>query len=358
MQFVNNISLNSRSFPLMPCIQQERANKAHILSNQTADCISFCSLEKTDTARPISELHGNFNNEIKIIFSDIDGTINHNHATPRSSEEAIRELNDAKIPVVLSTGKVYKHVSDIAKSLNIDSSYFITQHGAEIYDSKGTIIFQNTISPENAKSVIRCFNDAKKELHSDAKIILVFDGVRYAVEKFELAVFFKEMKFVNSFDELLDKDKKPTNIVIYDADKQIPEFYSLLKEQLPSDLNLVPLLQETCGIYNKTISKGSAIKKVSEILGIDLKNAAALGDADNDLPMMNTIRAEGGLTVAMGNSSENVIKASEFITAGVDKDGFKTAIDAILSNNRSLGEKQSDSKQGFLSWIKGLIFHS
>ncbi len=317
--------------------------------------ISFHSNEP----RPVSKLDGNFGNEIKIIFSDIDGTITANHLTPSSSKEAIKQLNDAQIPVILSTGKVYKHVCDIAKALNIDSAYFITQHGAEIYDSDGNIIFQDTISAENANRVIKSFNDAKKELHSDAKIVLVFDGVRYAAEKFDLPVFFKEVKFIDSFDELLDKGKRPTNIVIYDAEKQIPEFYSLLKEKLPKELNLVPLLEETCGIYNKTISKGNAVKKVSEILGTDLKNAAVIGDGENDIPMFETVKNAGGLSIAMGNANVKVKEACGFVTSDAGKDGFKEAMDAILNNNCLLSARRTFSgsePEGFCrNFIDSLI---
>ncbi len=151
------------------------------------------------------------------------------------------------------------------------------------------------------------------------------------------------MKVVDSFDGILQNGRMPTVIVIYDPDEQTPAITEYFKEKLPSHLSVVNPISQTCEIHNKTVSKGTAIKQAAKIFNIDLKNAAALGDADNDLPMMNTIREEGGLTVAMGNSSENVIKAAEFITADVDKDGFKTAIDTIFENNRQIRRMVTNS---------------
>ncbi len=340
--------------------QTDKTNTANNIKHFSDRFISFQAAEKPDRARPISELKGNFNNEIKIILSDIDGTINYKYQVPESAKSAINELNEKKIPVILPTGKTFQEAKRIAAGLNIHSDFFITQHGAEIIRADGKILFHDTIAPEEVKKIIEHYNYAKQNFAPKSQLVLIVDGERCTLENYPPPFDWGKqgMKVVDSFDDILKSGRMPTVIVIYDPDKQTPSITEYFKEKLPSHLSVVNPISQTCEIHNDTVSKGKAIKQAAEIFNIDLKNAAALGDADNDLPMMNTIREEGGLTVAMGNSSENVIQAAEFITADVDKDGFKTAIDTIFENNRHIKECSYTSEKSFVAWVKGLIFRS
>jgi len=343
MLSINNNKIGT--FLEVKASQQIKTNKPINLKPTPDRFISFHSFKKSDTARPISELNGNFNNEIKIIFSDIDGTINYKYQVPDSARAAINELNENKIPVILPTGKTFQEARKIAAGLNIHSDFFITQHGAEIIRADGKILFHDTIAPEEVKNIIENYHFAKQNFAPKAQLVLIVDGERYTLENYPPPFDWGKqgMKVVESFDGILQNGRMPTVIVIYDPDEQTPAITKYFKEKLPSHLSVVNPISQTCEIHNKTVSKGTAIKQAAKIFNIDLKNAAALGDADNDLPMMNTIREEGGLTVAMGNSSENVIKAAEFITADVDKDGFKTAIDTIFENNRQIRRMVTNS---------------
>lgn len=74
------------------------------------------------------------------------------------------------------------------------------------------------------------------------------------------------------------------------------------------------------------VDKGSGLLDLCRVLGIPISEAIAVGDADNDLPM---IRA-AGLGVAMGNANDHVLAAAGAVVGTNDADGCAEAIDRFL----------------------------
>ena len=65
------------------------------------------------------------------------------------------------------------------------------------------------------------------------------------------------------------------------------------------------------------VSKASGLQLVCDRLGVDARDALAIGDGRNDLEML----AWAGRGVAMGQAIEEVRAAADDVTAPVDEDG-------------------------------------
>ena len=74
------------------------------------------------------------------------------------------------------------------------------------------------------------------------------------------------------------------------------------------------------------ITKGSGLVELCDLLKIDLSETVAIGDADNDKEILQT----AGLSVAMGNASDEIKKLADFVTLDNDSDGVATAIEKIF----------------------------
>jgi len=72
----------------------------------------------------------------------------------------------------------------------------------------------------------------------------------------------------------------------------------------------------------KDTDKGSCLKEICRLNNIDLSETIAIGDGENDIPMLNIC----GLSVAMGNAMENVKKNVDYITDTNKNDGVAKAI--------------------------------
>ena len=72
--------------------------------------------------------------------------------------------------------------------------------------------------------------------------------------------------------------------------------------------------------------KGTFVKAMASRLGIPKEAVATIGDMRNDLPMFEA----SGLSIAMGNATDEVKKRATQVTTSNEEEGFAKAIDMIL----------------------------
>ena len=72
--------------------------------------------------------------------------------------------------------------------------------------------------------------------------------------------------------------------------------------------------------------KGEALLSLAAGLGINREEVMAMGDGNNDLGLMNA----AGVSVAMGNSSPEVLAAADFQTSDNEHDGVAEAINRYV----------------------------
>ena len=71
------------------------------------------------------------------------------------------------------------------------------------------------------------------------------------------------------------------------------------------------------------MDKGAAIAGLIERLGMEREDVIACGDGLNDLAMIRY----AGLGVAMGNACDEALAAADYVTASVDDDGIRRALE-------------------------------
>lgn len=92
------------------------------------------------------------------------------------------------------------------------------------------------------------------------------------------------------------------------------------------DVNIVYCEKHSIEITHASVTKGTGLLALADQLGISPEQTIAVGDADNDLPMLRA----AGLAVAMGNANENARAASDVTVADNDHDGCAEAIRRFL----------------------------
>ena len=74
------------------------------------------------------------------------------------------------------------------------------------------------------------------------------------------------------------------------------------------------------------VDKGSALLRLCALLGIDPARVLAIGDSDNDIPML----AAAGFGVAMGNASLGVKAVADWVAPTIDEDGAAVALERLI----------------------------
>lgn len=300
-------------------------------------------LEMKDLSSPkkINSFSGDFKNEIKITFTDIDGTLlkfdAKNPKTPPSKElqVSIKKLEDAKIPLILITGRPYKEAKDVSKSLGCKDEYIVSLQGAEIYNSKGQLIYKDTMKDKDVDSMLDDIYSFIKANKLKSEVYMFKDGNFYSKAKDNPLYNWQKLTTIKSLKNLGPNYSASKILICEYNPKKLKIIQSAIKKKYPNyNVDLVGGCY--CDITSPTATKGNAVETLSQILGVNLKNAAVFGDSENDLSMFTTVKKSGGAAIAVDNAMDVLKNNSNYVTLSVFDGGFSKGVDEILKNNKLL----------------------
>ena len=78
--------------------------------------------------------------------------------------------------------------------------------------------------------------------------------------------------------------------------------------------------------------KGTFVQAMARRLDISTDAVATIGDMQNDLAMFR----KSGMSIAMGNATDDVRQQATHVTADNEDEGFAGAVEMVLRNNKAL----------------------
>jgi hydroxymethylpyrimidine pyrophosphatase-like HAD family hydrolase len=93
----------------------------------------------------------------------------------------------------------------------------------------------------------------------------------------------------------------------------------IVAEQFP-ELEIVDT-QFALHLKHRDVHKATGMRKIAEIMGIEARNFAAMGDSENDLPMLK----EAGIAIAVGNAAPELKAAADYVSKASYGDGAAEA---------------------------------
>jgi Cof subfamily protein (haloacid dehalogenase superfamily) len=93
-----------------------------------------------------------------------------------------------------------------------------------------------------------------------------------------------------------------------------------------------PLTPDLCyvNVARPGVTKGAALRRAAEHLGLELSQVAAVGDALNDVSMLEV----AGTAIAMGQAEPEIQAAAHLVVPKVDEHGVVVALDALVAWSR------------------------
>ncbi len=80
-------------------------------------------------------------------------------------------------------------------------------------------------------------------------------------------------------------------------------------------------------------NKGYVVTRLSELLDIPIAQIATIGDMPNDISMFE----KSGISIAMGQASDEVKSAATYVTSSSEEEGFAKAVERFVLNHGSDG---------------------
>ncbi len=319
-----------------------------VVRNNYPTEVSEENIEKEDVLRkpayavgniyyPIMSMLGKYKNEIKTVFTDIDGIlVPENYANVEFRDgiyKSVKNLKSHNIPLIFTTGRTFREAKRVSEVLDLNSKYYITQNGAEIENADGEIIYEKPIDKVHLYKVyceLKSFNYIYTQ---DIKIAFYRRGQVYVFRNSNIPDLVDVPVVIDRFSDL-PKDIKISKIRIYGKDAHnLDIFKRYLRRHYSKSLNIQDVAQNFFDINIKDATKENAVRYLAENLGVNIENAAAFGYSREDVGLMDYLRQNGGLAISTEASMQEVKDASSYITKDVEHDGFTFAIDTILGNN-------------------------
>lgn len=265
--------------------------------------------------------------ERKLLFFDIDGTLlagGMQGYVPESTIDALKKAQEKGHICVVNTGRTRNFMPKQIKAFPFDG--YIYGCGTEV-SLYGETLYEKVLPDEVNRSLIPMLHAANMQIVAEGPEHVyyeeredLFDSVKGILE------------FYGSFGEAEGEVLKPFSseslefskfIVVFDVNEvDVPLFQTLIGEHfyyIPRETMKEHGFAE---IVPHGCSKATGIDILAKHFGVTLDDCYVFGDSNNDLSMLTHVKH----SIAMGNSTSEVLKVAEYVTTDIDADGIWNAM--------------------------------
>ena len=267
---------------------------------------------------------------IKLVAIDMDGTLlNSKKELLEETKQYFKDFHkkETETLLVLCTGRPETGIRPYLKDLGYleENHYIISQNGANIYESR------------TGKRVMDAFLDSAAiqkwiELGKKHGISVMGAGVDYYYcfdqeptewMEFDVKLVSGKLKRIPTKESLNTDFYK---ILLMGDEEQLNEFETFIPQEWRDEFYVVRSQKYLVEVLTKGVNKAFGLEKLAQKLNILPSEIAAIGDAANDIEMLEY----AGLAIAMGNASEEVKSISDIVTDTNENNGVIKAIDNLI----------------------------
>lgn len=269
--------------------------------------------------------------EIELAAIDVDGTLVDSRKQIRIGvRKAIKETAAKGVKLAICTGRSPREIREIAVELP-EVRYGITANGAyvvDLYENK--TVFSDSMSQPEICSIYQtlCKFDMMFEIFLEQQVLAerrcLRDVDHYGVGELKELVLSTRTGIEDMKEYLKKPDLRAGKVNIFFPDSRQRDEAAAKAGSLPFYITQ----QETTNLEftKKSVNKGAGLRRLAESLGIQKKSILAIGDNNNDVPMLEY----AGVSVAMGNGLQAVKERVDFVTATNEEDGVARALEQFV----------------------------
>lgn len=255
-----------------------------------------------------------------LLGSDMDGTLlNSDSRVSAGNKAAIEYFTENGGSFTFTTGRHPHGLEEFRAELTVNCPSIVF-NGSGIYDFNEKKSLYDVYLDNGADDAVDFLINAVP----DCGVISVCDDVQYcsrdhaAMETYYKVSRYERMEF-KPYREIEYKKKK--FVILSDAD-MVSKIAQLAKQsEFAEKYNFMQTNSFLFEILPKGISKGSALKKLTEIYH-PFKKIVFVGDGENDIEAIKF--ADVGIAVA--NAMDSVKEAADFVTVSNDDDAVREII--------------------------------
>lgn len=260
-------------------------------------------------------------NNIKVISSDIDGTITaSDRTTSKTNIETIQKLRDKGYLFGLASGRPVEDIFDKYKEWGLEKQFdfLIGWNGGQLYDDSTKKTYNyNYMSPVDIKETIEFMSKF------DCTANMYLPGIYLSSSEKDrdwYLAFKNHTREYKVADSLEDYYKQSNGGIMFRTNAELmPQIEKAIAEKLKNK-NYVGFKTQSnlMEFAHKDCNKGYALKKYLDMHNISTEECVAFGDTTNDNEMLKICYG-----VCLKNGSEDTKRCAKIITdIDCDHDGF------------------------------------
>ena len=278
----------------------------------------------------------------KYIFFDIDGTLfNSEGKVPVSTKKALKMAQAKGHEVFINTGRCRPIIPLELLKLGFDG--LVCGTGGYI-EYKDKLIFERSFNEEQTNRVLdysikydipiimSTSTECVASTTDTAKYIVLLTNGAFKLEDFKSAEDLNKSPLLQSMQPfIIDDDKKNyfknhprvSDFIFIESPFTVEEW----NEKIGDDINVGKASFKVPDEYSGEITlaastKSTGIEELLKYLGADMKDSIGVGDGYNDIDMLRGVH----LSIAMGNSPDDVKKIADYVTDDINEDGVFNAL--------------------------------
>lgn len=269
----------------------------------------------------------------KVLFLDLDGTLlNDSKDITPGNREALAQALSRGHRVVITTGRPLSSGRIQSELLGLTSPgcYLIACNGGVIFDSfQKEILFRKPLPRDTALEILRICDahGIHVQTYGEAGVL-----VEPRCEDKELQYYCTVNRIgyrvLDSFDRELKHDPSKVLCIHLTDHEALEALGQDIRARVGDRADCFFSSRHFLEIVPKGVNKGNAVGRMCQQLGVDIADAIAVGDAQNDLPMIQA----AGLGVCMANGEAQVKAAADYITTRDNNhDGVAEVVEKFMT---------------------------
>jgi Cof subfamily protein (haloacid dehalogenase superfamily) len=257
--------------------------------------------------------------DIRLVAIDLDGTLL--DSRKRVSDRTVQALGCLRpgVRVVIASARPPRSVRHIYQSLALDT-WQINYNGALVWDEPGNRVVKHT--PMEGALVRRIINEARGHFPNVLVSCEILD--RWHTDRFDPSYTTETGKLfapdvVAPVEEFCDRPI--TKLMLLGDVPMISRLQSLLSQY--SEISVIRSDPDLLQIMHPTASKAVALRFVAAHHGVPMQNVMAIGDAANDIPMLEA----AGVAIAMDNADARVKAVAHWVAPSNDDHGVHATLE-------------------------------
>lgn len=242
-----------------------------------------------------------------LIVSDIDGTLlREADGLSAENREAIKRFTDKGGYFTVSTGRAIE-AARIVLDGSVVNAPSIHINGGYLYDwQKDEVIEPNYLSgfaKFTVKKLMERFDNCDCHFVRQGASVNLLTGGKY-LKKY---IPERELEFFGGSAEDVPEDIY--KFIVCCDPENMPEIRAFAEKNFSRDVNVIQSSPFFLEILPKGNSKGKALLRLCERLGIPAENSVAVGDYENDIEMITA----AGIGAAVDNAADEVKEAADIV---------------------------------------------